>query len=72
MLVYVEITEKRYQEAIRDRLIVEMISKIISESDYSYLLSEMARALLEASNSCREYEAEVEAYPPYELPFKPS
>lgn len=64
-----EITEKRYQEAIRDRLIVEMISKIIREADYSYLLSEMAKALLEASETCREYEAEVEAYPTASLPF---
>lgn len=71
-MVYVEVTEKRYQEAVRDRLIVEMISKIISKSEYGYLLSEMARALLEASETCRTYEAEVEAYPQYELPFKPS
>ena len=53
------ITEKRYQEAIRDRMIVEMIKKICSE-DRGYMLQEMAVALLDASDECRIYEAEVE------------
>lgn len=53
------ITEKRYQEAIRDRLIVEMIKKICNE-DRGYMLKEMAIALVDASDECRMFEAEVE------------
>ena len=54
------ITEKRYQEAIRDRLIVEMIKRICAE-DRGYILKEMAEAMIDASDECRTFEAELEA-----------
>ena len=54
-----QITEKRYQEAIRDRMIVEMIKRICAE-DRGYILKEMAEALIEASDECRTFESELE------------
>ena len=54
------ITAKRYQEAIRDRLIIEMIKKILAE-EKSYILADMATALLDASDECRRFEADLES-----------
>lgn len=60
---YIKVTEARYQQAIRDRMIVEMINKIIQNKEYGYVLSELGKMMIDVQADCQGYESEMERYP---------